>query len=1358
MQKWSSDKHQQGAQRNANAQAVALKLKNHSDSVCQLNDYPDLLKDNRLIEVFQNNDKITALHIKTPLSEGEMTSLCDLVETNPRLLKVVLYNKTLPLNTKTNSPKEGRISAFLEHNASMANPQKKQKFDPALAHIIIDNPRVLLFDSFCAEFSAHLNITEICFTQHLTHFYQITQLARILSRNTHILKISLHKFAEFGWEREEESKSQLNGTQGSDNTFASTVATIFSSLRFNASLAEARQGRVNSLSLPSNTTPEQNNALLSCLKSPCKIDKLELSELKIDIIQQILSICTITHLHFSCRVERKDFRPIAQILENNTSILEVSHGTTSSYVDLLSTQDSNYTKGISNQLMVNKFLRSLEDNSNIQKLYAERFTFSPFKTGVFVRKLETCHAIRYLHFQNITVSEPELFEIFSAFERSRCSSLRSFIISEMQLSPRIISKILDILRNQPNFSILQLVNVGIKDSDIPLLTDWLKNNPPVTVLNLHGNHIGNEGINSLCQTLETNTRVSSLFLGGNPFDTTALPAITRLLSQNRYIARLSLQSSCLLENDVKSFIDTLKKNNFSIVDLKISHHTYKNSYKVGGYNGQQVVTPYKKQFTDMIDKFVARNAEERAKLFTHVRRNELPQVRKMFANKVSPLCTDDNGDTPLHVALGQQPVNFELIECLVQCGCHPLIVNKKGVAPIDLLHPDSPAELVLLFQNPQQYFSSKNPAKHGESDLKKRKKEPEPPKGNMRMDQFFPPKRPLEPKDNRDQEGVEQPDQNKQARLIPDSIEQPPIHQSNSIKTAYFAALNNKVGLLNQCLKEMDPLHRYQDGNTLWHITVAHNAWDCFHIIFRHKESAGISNVFLQLPLHLACLHINIAGSTELVDFVLSANPEAVNAVDAFDQTPLFCLTGGFIQHNYDSQTDRLRAQAAVILLNHGANPNHVLADLNNQRSQCSILQMAISRGLYKLAKVLINTPLCNLAHVDSLGWNALHYAVHFGQITILARLLLNPHVEPNIRNNEGKTARQMARDNQFAFPNGNNTELKTQIEALFEARSQQLIYNLASDVHWVKNLTIRYGCRFGRNQELVLSFNEEHALLQNAVRSQMRGDGNYLSASLNFIISKGEHQPGADLPRVAIKVNMTFVPKFHATNAWQSEKTIENPNQTSTFKKFKRSPDALDRILARFDAAPEDIKMTAVEDLKQERAPLNKQAIVKLFTSSDSSAEDHDFEKHFHHSEPALFDHLQQPDIIANILAALQADLQFTQGCKIYAVILNAFSKNYLCPDCMLGTMGFQNTIHGEFFKLLKSQLSSIGCVFPTKSPLRSITLFSAQQNYKQPRKSADEHDNTVIDIRAYPNNKILCQDATAIQPSSTLFTSRKY
>jgi hypothetical protein len=239
--------------------------------------------------------------------------------------------------------------------------------------------------------------------------------------------------------------------------------------------------------------------------------------------------------------------------------------------------------------------------------------------------------------------------------------------------------------------------------------------------------------------------------------------------------------------------------------------------------------------------------------------------------------------------------------------------------------------------------------------------------------------------------------------------------------------------------------------------------------------------------------------------------------------------------------------------------------------------------------------------------------------------------------------------------------------------------------------------------------------------------------------------------------VNIIFTPKFHTTNAWQKQTFIEKNGSASEFKKFKRSPDALARIFARFDAVPEDVRALAVDDVNQEARPLNKAAIHSLFDSTAVSGDDYDFEKHFHHSEHALFDHLQLPEVVERILTALQADSQFVTGCKVKAVVLNAFSKNYVCPDCLLSTMGFQNTTEGAFFSALKHQLSQIGCALPRLGDLRAITLFSAQQPYKQGRKTADDHDDVVVDLRAYPNNKILSQDVAANPSAATLFSSRK-
>ncbi len=172
---------------------------------------------------------------------------------------------------------------------------------------------------------------------------------------------------------------------------------------------------------------------------------------------------------------------------------------------------------------------------------------------------------------------------------------------------------------------------------------------------------------------------------------------------------------------------------------------------------------------------------------------------------------------------------------------------------------------------------------------------------------------------------------------------------------------------------------------------------------------------------------------------------------------------------------------------------------------------------------------------------------------------------------------------------------------------------------------------------------------------------------------------------------------------------------------------------------------------------PLTPAGIDTLFKTVQDVPNQDNFEQRFHHSEQALFDHLQQPEVIRSIIEKLQADPHFESGAKVVAIVLNGFSKNYVCPDCAIATMGFQNTREGAFFKSLIAQIISMGCVLPKMSHLRTITLFSAQQPYRQARKSADEHEDLAIDLRAYQNNLVLSQDVTVITPSTTMFTSRK-
>ncbi|MDQ2995071.1 MAG: hypothetical protein M3R00_09080, partial [Pseudomonadota bacterium] len=827
-------------------------------------------------------------------------------------------------------------------------------------------------------------------------------------------------------------------------------------------------------------------------------------------------------------------------------------------------------------------------------------------------------------------------------------------------------------------------------------------------------------------------------LGGNPFGAPATAAIARLLCQNAFLTSLEIEKSCMTKDDIKPFVDTIKKNNFSLIRLVLGHKTEQNSYRKGGFYGVIVTTNYPKPIQDHIDKFVNRNIQKRNPLFMHVMNEAIPQVMKILKDdKVSPLCIDEQGNTLLHVAVRKNPPNMQLITTLIKRHCHPLQMNNQRLNVIDLLDANSPPELHELLTAAVDNREIAAVAVAAEPLKKKIKAEaPEVPASNSLRNFFSPQKKP---------EAAKPP-----AEAQAPSPQKPIQQNTNPSHLAYYAALNDDARLLKSCLTQIDLDHQYADGNTIWHLAASKHAEFCLHVLASQKKGAHITNGFLQAPLHVACLCIENMATLETLEILIANNKTFINSPDVFGQTPLFCLTGGF-NYRPNAGADNMRAMAAKILLKHGADPNITIADLNNQGLQCSILQKSISRGLYRMVKVLVASPLCDLSHRDGKGNTALHYTIMYSQFAILTRLLIQPQLDLKITNYDGVSARQMLRDSLLSNPQ------KMQIDAFFEKRELEYLPPLASDEHWTRQLVIQYGSKMGRKHDLKIDFKDEHSALQNSLRENGNTVGNSVTASLTFIVSNGTHQPGQHLQRIPIKIEMTFGEKAHVRDTWQTKIAVEKSEKFSRYREITRSRDALGSILQRFHAAPADIQSSATDNLQQKTEPLSAQAIEMLFQTIDETQFALNFEQRFHHSEQALFEHLQRPDIIDNIIAHLRNDRQYIEGCKVYAVIINQVSKFYMCADCRISTFGFQNTQQGVFFTLLQQQLLAIGCSLPQLSPLRAITLFSSNIPYQNQKKTANEHKDVTIDLRAYPNNQILCQDSSEFRSSATAFDSRK-
>lgn len=1320
---------------------------------------------------------IKELELRKKVQRESLVVLCALMDDNSTIQKIRIANQVLPQVTRLGQELD-YLSACLALNVKMQGQDNALLIDETATEVLLESPRLLLFPAYCKALIRHPVASKIIVKDPLT-LPQLLGLNSILANNPRISTVVINGLSPVD-EAVPKPKQDLMGSlalQKAKLSLETEVKVLQGHIALNMACAEIRAGSRDSLCVMDKLSDAQKAAVVSCLQLGNAVKVLELPEVDETLLKAIPIEGSLVELRFSCRLGEdsaaKQESILNAFLRTNLSVLDV---VCKDYNDRLNERmlNSEYKyKQSCRHLKLNNFHQSLKSD-DVRVFKVEDLSVSDVKVGYIARRLEGFTRLVDFSIQQCALSESAFFEIISALARNPSTMLSSLLLCDMAISPRIFDQVVNIIRRQPHLTRLQLVNVGLSDAEIPSLAELLRTNLPLTVFNVAGNKIGNQGITTLCGALETNRRVGTLCIGGNPFDSTGIAAVKRLLAQTAYITKVFLELSNLREADIKPFVDAINANT-SIVELRLSHHTEKNTYRPNGFNAPAVITPYKKNTLDRIEKFITKNTTKRDDLFIDVRQGKVQQVSKAFDYKVSPLCTDGDGNTALHVAVTQNPPNIPLVECLIRRGSHLLLENKQGESAVEMLNESSPPELRQLLQTALRNFIANRDVWEGveraqEPQSKKQKSQlaaPPAPKVNT-LDKFFGAPKKRAAQDELEPAIAEKSlsPESKQAKISPTSPiaanVASPVRQNfedlpNILNSAYFAALNNNISLLRRCLAGMDPAQVYPDGNTLWHLAASRNALDCLHVLYPSKQSAGVPNQLLQLPLHLACLNMSSDIGIEVVELLISAHPDAVNSLDIFGQTPLFLLTGGFELQNNIVATDSYRALAAKKLLEHSADPNILCEDLIHQRKRCSVLQKAIAGGLYRLAKVLLASPRSNLAHVDAEGWSVVHYAVHYGQIALLARLLIQPQVDLDITNRAGKSARQMLRDGEFSPTVVASQVLKEQMETLFESRSRQRIPSIASEVHWVKNLVIHYGNRFGRDQHLQISFNEDHALLQKGIQPHLQKQGNLLSACLTFIVSKGAHQPGADLPRVPIKVDLTFTPKFHATDGWQSAASIERPSNVSSIKKFLRSPDALGRIIERFDAAPDDIKSAAVDDVNQHTRPLTKAAILSLYNSLDDSTADYEFEQHFHHTEPGLFDHLQQLEVIRKIIQALRKNPLFTEGCKVLAVALNGFTKNYVCPDCVVSTMGFQNTQEGEFFKLLKAELAAIGCVLPKKSDLRAITVFSAQQPYFQARKSADEHEDVVIDLRAYPNNKILTQDATAIQSSVTLFTSRK-
>lgn len=181
--------------------------------------------------------------------------------------------------------------------------------------------------------------------------------------------------------------------------------------------------------------------------------------------------------------------------------------------------------------------------------------------------------------------------------------------------------------------------------------------------------------------------------------------------------------------------------------------------------------------------------------------------------------------------------------------------------------------------------------------------------------------------------------------------------------------------------------------------------WKPLHLA-AHKGHVGVVKALLEKNASLAAkddrgrtpLHIAACCGREAIVSLLLESGANIDPEDNFGRTPLYLAA----ENNQD-------VMMVLLLLKHGANINHV-----GGRDDASLLQLAVARGLYSTAKLLLKVGANVNYRNPSTGYTALHmvtWSTRSNRLSpvarSLARLLLDYGADLTIRDAEGNTAIQ---------------------------------------------------------------------------------------------------------------------------------------------------------------------------------------------------------------------------------------------------------------------------------------------------------------------------------------------------------------
>jgi|GEM_PF-1851061 len=453
---------------------------------------------------------------------------------------------------------------------------------------------------------------------------------------------------------------------------------------------------------------------------------------------------------------------------------------------------------------------------------------------------------------------------------------------------------------------------------------------------------------------------------------------------------------------------------------------------------------------------------------------------------------------------------------------------------------------------------------------------------------------------------------------------------------------------------------------------------------------------------HAVCQRPLLDSKIPLLVKLIELEKDSAGRVDTFGYSPLYALAS---IEAPNEQEARVSEFMAMHLLRAGADPREDVTDVIHGYHM-SALHRAILSNNYRLAKMIIKIYLerrgkaSDLLNIpNQLRQTPMHLAAAHASKRFISYFLIFPGIRFNISDILGRKPDQLAA----------NSDRKAAFESYRTSYHPDV-----TGVCWPKSFdTVRW-------KDTVIPGDGIQAQLQQQCENSSRR-GNPVTAKVSFVIRQSPSKPREV---VSFLVDDKFVPSFHLAD-------------------FVPTVSFCKAAIARAKHVPSDVVVDAKGPAPDRQlSALTAGQIEETFKEDPST-----FKQLFHHGEESLVTALEEAEFHRWLLEQFRSKV--SAGTKVYAAVVDAYSKYYVCANCQIALLGER-----AFVQDFSTLLSENNFIVPKLGYFSFLFRVGAGFHWKIHKKEESDHQDYRLDLRSRPR-QFLQRDLSA--QKATSFNSRR-